>query len=162
MHRRLATALAAPTLALVGVLGTATAADAVPADKPQVLASWTQTSASSYSQWTAARSNQAAWSAYGFNWTTDYCSSSPDNPFGFPFSTSCARHDFGYRNYKRQGRWNETNRLRIDDNFKSDMYQQCGSNWACKRTADLYYAAVREFGGSASSTATSIQNAGLK
>ncbi|MET9168828.1 phospholipase A2, partial [Streptomyces cellulosae] len=103
MHRRLAAALATPALALVGVLGTATAADAAPADKPQVLASWTQTSASSYNQWAAARANQGAWAAYGFDWSTDYCSSSPDNPFGFPFQNACARHDFGYRNYKAAG-----------------------------------------------------------
>ena len=68
MHRRLAAALATPALALVGVLGTATAADAAPADKPQVLASWTQTSASSYNQWAAARANQGAWAAY--QWPT--------------------------------------------------------------------------------------------
>ncbi|GAA3642778.1 hypothetical protein GCM10022267_31750 [Lentzea roselyniae] len=96
------------------------------------------------------------------DWSSDGCSYSPDNPFGFKFLPTCHRHDFGYRNYKRQGRFSEANRLRIDNNFKSDMYKQCGSNWTCRRTADLYYAAVREFGGSASSTATSIQQAGLK
>ncbi|MCR3748463.1 phospholipase [Lentzea californiensis] len=114
----------------------------------------------SISQFTTLRAQQPY--AGQLDWSSDGCSYSPDNPFGFKFLPTCHRHDFGYRNYKRQGRWNETNRLRIDNNFKSDMYQQCGSNWACKRTADLYYAAVREFGGSASSTATSIQNAGLK
>ncbi|MFE6489476.1 phospholipase A2, partial [Streptomyces sp. NPDC057757] len=103
MHRRVAAGLAASTLALITVVGTATAADAAPADKPQVLSNWTQTSASSYSTWNAARTNQGAWAAYAFDWSTDYCSSSPDNPFGFPFSTSCARHDFGYRNYKAAG-----------------------------------------------------------
>jgi hypothetical protein len=112
------------------------------------------------SQFTTLRAQQPY--AGQLDWSSDGCSYSPDNPFGFKFLPTCHRHDFGYRNYKRQGRWNETNRLRIDNNFKSDMYRQCGSNWACKRTADLYYAAVREFGNTASSTATSIQNAGLK
>jgi hypothetical protein len=62
MHRRLTTALAASALALITVAGsaTATAADAAPADEAQVLASWTQTGASSYSLWTAARANQTA------------------------------------------------------------------------------------------------------
>jgi hypothetical protein len=60
MHRRLATALAASALALITVAGTATAADAAPADEAQVLASWTQTGASSYSLWTAARANKTA------------------------------------------------------------------------------------------------------
>ncbi|WP_376774709.1 phospholipase [Saccharothrix violaceirubra] len=82
------------------------------------------------------------------DWSSDGCSWSPDNPFGFKFLPACHRHDFGYRNYKRQARFTEASRLRIDDRFKADMYQQCGSNWACKRTADLYYKAVREFGAS--------------
>ena len=112
------------------------------------------------SQFTTLRAQQPY--ADQLDWSSDGCSYSPDNPFGFKFLPTCHRHDFGYRNYKRQGRFSEANRLRIDNNFKSDMYKQCGSNWTCKRTADLYYAAVREFGGAASSTATSIQQAGLK
>ncbi len=42
MHRRLATGMAASTLALITVVGTAAAAGATPADKPQVLANWTR------------------------------------------------------------------------------------------------------------------------
>src|SRR5689334_6208169 len=96
MHQKLATGIAASVMALATITATATAASAAPADKPQVLSSWTQTSASSYNTWVAARGNQGAWSAYAFDWSTDYCSTSPDNPLGFPFATSCARHDFGY------------------------------------------------------------------
>jgi hypothetical protein len=81
------------------------------------------------------------------DWTSDGCSSSPDNPFGFNFVKACYRHDFGYRNYKKQSRFNETTRLTIDNNFKTDLYTICAGNWACNRTADVYYAAVREFGG---------------
>lgn len=91
------------------------------------------------------------------DWSDDGCSWSPDNPFGFKFLPGCQRHDFGYRNYKKQGRFNESTRLTIDNNFKKDLYFQCGSNWACKRTADLYYNAVREFGASAASTADAVQ-----
>lgn len=91
------------------------------------------------------------------DWSSDGCSWSPDNPFGFRFLPACHRHDFGYRNYKRQSRFDETTRLRIDDNFKSDMYHQCGGNWACKRTADTYYAAVRKFGASTVSTAAAVE-----
>ncbi|MFD7403410.1 phospholipase [Streptomyces sp. NPDC059866] len=150
MHRRLATALAASTLSLVAVVGTATAATAAPADKPQVLASWTQTSASSYNTWAAARANQAAWSAYAFDWSTDYCSSSPDNPFGFPFSMSCARHDFGYRNYKAAGAF-DANKARLDSAFYEDLKRVCnnysgGTKTACNSTAWTYYQAVRAFG----------------
>ncbi|MFE7441142.1 phospholipase, partial [Streptomyces chartreusis] len=145
MHRRLATGLAASALSLVTVVATAAAADAAPADKPQVLSSWTQTSASSYNAWVAARNNQSAWSAYGFDWSTDYCSSSPDNPFGFPFSTSCARHDFGYRNYKAIGAF-DANKSRLDSAFYEDLKRVCAnysgaSKTACNSTAWTYYQA---------------------
>ncbi len=102
LRQRLATGFTALALALGAVAVSAAPASAAPADKPQVLSSWTQTSAASYNSWLSARNNQAGWSAYGFDWSTDYCSWSPDNPFGFPFELSCARHDFGYRNYKAQ------------------------------------------------------------
>ena len=42
------------------------------------------------------------------DWSSDGCSYSPDNPFGFKFLPACHRHDFGYRNYKRQSRFTET------------------------------------------------------
>lgn len=150
MHRRLATGLAASALSLVTVVATAAAADAAPADKPQVLSSWTQTSASSYNAWVAARNNQSAWSAYGFDWSTDYCSSSPDNPFGFPFSTSCARHDFGYRNYKAIGAF-DANKSCLDSAFYEDLKRVCAnysgaSKTACNSTAWTYYQAVKAFG----------------
>ncbi|MFC9843358.1 phospholipase [Streptomyces sp. NPDC127595] len=150
MHRRLAAGLAASTLALITVVGTATAADAAPADKPQVLSNWTQTTASSYNTWNAARANQAAWSAYAFDWSTDYCSSSPDNPFGFPFSTSCARHDFGYRNYKAAGTF-DANKSRLDSAFYEDLKRVClnysgATKTSCDGTAWTYYQAVKLFG----------------
>lgn len=150
MHRRFATGLAASTLALVTVVGTAAAAEAAPADKPQVLASWTQTSASSYNSWAAARANQSAWSAYAFDWSTDLCSSSPDNPFGFPFSNSCARHDFGYRNYRAAGTFS-ANKARLDSAFYEDLKRVCANyssatKTACNSTAWTYYQAVKAFG----------------
>ncbi|MBT2409701.1 phospholipase [Streptomyces sp. ISL-12] len=151
MHRRrLVTGLAASALSVLTVVATATAADAVPADKPQVLASWTQTSASSQSLWTAARANQSAWSAYGFDWSTDYCSSSPDNPLGFPFSASCARHDFGYRNYKAAGTFT-ADKARLDSAFYEDLKRVCarytgGTKTTCDGTAWTYYQAVKAFG----------------
>jgi hypothetical protein len=74
-------------------------------DKLQVLSLWSQTSATSQNAWLAARSDQGAWASYGFDWSTDYCSDSPDQPLGFDFRLPCARHDFGYRNYDRLGRF---------------------------------------------------------
>lgn len=91
------------------------------------------------------------------DWGSDGCSFSPDEPFGWEFIRACHRHDFGYRNYKLQGRFNETTRLSIDNKFRSDMYGICGSNWFCKRAADTYYYAVRQFGGLSVSTAEAVQ-----
>jgi hypothetical protein len=150
MHRRLSVGLSASALAVITTIGGATAADAAPADKSQVLASWTQTSASSYNLWVAARANQAAWSAYGFDWSTDYCSSSPDNPFGFPFATSCARHDFGYRNYKAAGTFS-ANKSRLDSALYEDLKRVCANysgatKTACDSTAWTYYQAVKALG----------------
>lgn len=130
----------------------ATPAAAAPADKPQVLSSWTQTSATSYNSWASARANQGSWSAYGFDWSTDYCSSSPDNPFGFPFQMSCARHDFGYRNYKQAGTFS-ANKARLDDAFYADLKRVCtrysgATRTACDSTAWTYYQAVKAFGSS--------------
>lgn len=95
------------------------------------------------------------------DWSSDGCSYSPDNPFGYRFLPACHRHDFGYRNYKRQSRFSEANRLRIDKRFKADMYTKCGSSWTCKRTADIYYKAVREFGGLSTSTADAVTKANI-
>ncbi|MFJ8009487.1 phospholipase [Streptomyces fagopyri] len=151
MRRRLATALTASSLSLVALVGAAsTAQAAVPADKSQVLSNWTQTSASSYNTWVAARSNQAAYAAYQFDWSTDYCSSSPDNPFGFPFATSCARHDFGYRNYKAAGTFS-ANKSRLDSALYEDLKRVCvnysgATKTACDGTAWTYYQAVKAFG----------------
>jgi hypothetical protein len=61
---------------------------------------------------------------------------------------SCYRHDFGYRNFKLQNRF-DANKARIDDNFKTDMFNQCATESAkgpCEATATLYYEAVKAFG----------------
>lgn len=150
MRIRLALPLAAAALSLPALLAVATPAGAAPADKAQVLSSWTQTSASSYNAWLAARNNQAAWSAYGFDWSTDYCSDSPDNPFGFPFKTACARHDFGYRNYKAAGSF-DANKSRLDSALYEDLKRVCANysgatKTACTSTAWTYYQAVKAFG----------------
>ncbi|MER5949266.1 phospholipase [Streptomyces sp. NPDC001904] len=150
MRRRLATLLVATVSGIVAFASPATAA---PADKAQVLSSWTQTSAASYDAWVAARGNQGAWSAYGFDWSTDYCTTSPDNPFGFPFQTACARHDFGYRNHKAAGTFT-TSKSRLDDAFYADLKRVCAGysglkKTSCDSTAWTYYQAVKAFGSSA-------------
>jgi hypothetical protein len=147
-HRR---ALLVAILTVLAVLGAATPAYAVTAaQKAAVLSSFTQTSASSYQGWNAARQNRDAWSAYGFDWGTDYCSASPDNPLGFDFKLSCWRHDFGYRNYKAIGAFG-ANKSRVDSAFYSDLKRKCATYGsvvrpACYSLAWTYYQAVSVFG----------------
>lgn len=151
MSRRLSTLLAAISLAMITILGVASPAAAVtPAEKLSVLSQWTQTSATSYNAWNAARNNRAPWAAYNFDWSTDYCSSSPDNPLGFNFSRSCNRHDLGYRNYKAMGRFS-ANKSRVDSAFYEDLKRACAGYGsvvrpACLSLAWTYYQAVRVFG----------------
>lgn len=54
------------------------------------------------------------------DWSSDGCTDSPDNPFGFPFVPACYRHDFGYQNYRSQNRFTESGKLNIDNNFKDE------------------------------------------
>ncbi|MEU0744357.1 phospholipase [Streptomyces sp. NPDC006134] len=148
--RRRVLPLVAAALAVPAALVTTSAAHAAPADKAAVLSSWTQNSASSYNAWVAARNNQSAWSAYGFDWSTDYCSSSPDNPFGFPFQTACARHDFGYRNHKAMGTF-DAGKARLDSAFYADLKRVCAGysgaqEVSCNSTAWIYYQAVDKLG----------------
>ncbi len=150
MGRRTLTSFAVAAAALIAVAGASGPASAAPADKPQVLSSWTQTSASSYNAFISARNNQGAWASYGFDWSTDYCSDSPDNPLGFPFNLSCARHDFGYRNYKAEGDFS-ANKARLDSMLYADLQRVCdgysgASGTACNGLAWTYYQAVKNLG----------------
>jgi hypothetical protein len=147
----LATTVAATVGALGLVLGLAEPAAAATAEqKLTVLSSWTQTSATSQNAWLSARANQGAWAGYGFDWSTDYCSSSPDNPLGFDFRLSCARHDFGYRNYKAVSLF-PSNKPRLDSAFYEDLKRKCATysavvRPACYSLAWTYYQAVKAFG----------------
>ncbi|MGN9810729.1 phospholipase [Micromonospora sp. BQ11] len=164
MPRRLTTGIASVALALLGVLGVASPAAAVTtAEKVAVLSSWTQTSATSYNAWNSARLDKAPWSAYAFDWSTDYCSSSPDNPLGFTFDRSCQRHDFGYRNYKAVGLFS-ANKARVDSAFYADLKRSCATystvvRPACYSLAWTYYQAVSIFGSTAAVQQSDIDRA---
>lgn len=151
IRRRLTTLLAITVAAVLVGFGVAEPAQAIGLKrKLDVLWSWTQTSASSYGAWNTARQDQADWAKYGFDWSTDYCSASPDNPLGFDFRLSCHRHDFGYRNYKAVGQF-PANKSRIDDAFYADMRRKCATynvflQPACYSLAWTYYQAVVAFG----------------
>ncbi|WP_433791536.1 phospholipase [Actinoplanes sp. CA-252034] len=152
-------------LSLAVVLGSAGPAHAVStAEKMAVLSSFTQTSASSSNAWNAARKNQADWAAYGFDWSTDFCSASPDKPLGFDFTLSCHRHDFGYRNYKAAGAFTDTNKSLVDSAFYADLKRKCAGystvvRPACLSLAWTYYQAVSIFGSLASVDESDVEAA---
>ncbi len=165
--RRATTVLLACVASVVISLVAASPAAAVTLQqKLDVMSSWTQGNSTSYNNWNAARQNQGAWSEYAFDWSTDYCSTSPDQPLGFDFRLSCQRHDWGYRNYKAVGQF-PANKSRIDDAFYYDLRTKCGtySSWvrpACLSLAWSYYQAVRAFGSVSVSKAQLDRAAQLK
>lgn len=146
------------------LLALASPAAAVTAEqKLAALSDFTQTSVGSYNTWNSARNNQAAWADYQLNWSTDYCSLSPDNPLGFNFQLSCWRHDFGYRNFKEMGQF-EPNKARIDSAFYEDLKRKCATynvfvRPACYSLAWTYYNAVKTFGNTALVTKADIERA---
>jgi hypothetical protein len=104
----------------------------------------------SYQTWDAVRLNRDSWSDFGYDWSTDYCSYSPDRPFGFDFRLSCWRHDFGYQNYRALGALAE-NKAHVDEAFYVDLLVVCRGygSWRrplCNSLAFGYYQAVVQFG----------------
>ncbi len=158
IRHRSGTAFGAVSVTVLTMLGVAQPASAVTAEqKLSVLSSWTQTGVSSYDAWYVARNDQEAWTSYAFDWSTDYCTDSPDNPLGFDFRLPCARHDFGYRNYKAVGGF-AASKSRIDSYFYADLTRRCATyasilRPACDALAWVYYQAVKEFGSVVVSTA---------
>jgi len=165
--RRLAVVIPAALAALFVLLGPASAASAATFDqKVAVLGSFTQSPSSSYGAWLSARQNQGAWADYGFDWSTDLCSASPDQPLGFDFRLSCARHDFGYRNYKSVGLFS-SNKAHVDSAFYEDLKRKCATynvfvRPSCYSLAWTYYQAVHLFGSLAVSPGAMQRAADLK
>lgn len=151
-RRSVAGLVTAAAVSLVTFLALAIPAQAVTlADKLAALSRFTQPTAASASEWTSAWQNQGDWAEYGFDWSTDLCSSSPDQPLGFDFRMPCRRHDFGYRNYKAVNQF-PANKGHIDDAFYFDMKQVCARysgipKGTCDGLAWTYYQAVKQFGG---------------
>lgn len=151
MNRRFLVPLAGAAVTALTIIGLASPAAAVTAqDKLNVMSSWTGTSVSSYNAWNSGRTHQSDWAAYAFDWSTDYCSASPDNPLGFDFRLSCQRHDFGYRNYKAMSAF-PANKTRIDSALHEDLKRKCATyaaavRPACESLAWTYYQAVRNLG----------------
>jgi len=88
------------------------------------------------------------------DWSTDGCSAPVIGNQGrsFNFQRACVRHDFGYRNYKNFGLFNETTRAAIDERFRLDMVESCEPRRRtfkirCFAWAEVFYASVRAVGG---------------
>jgi hypothetical protein len=162
MRRRLASVLVTLLLSAgVLVAGSVPAQAVTLAQKLLVLDSWTQTSADSQAAFLAAQADQGAWTDYGYTWSTDLCTASPDQPFGWDFRPACIRHDFGYGNYKQFGLFDQ-NKPRVDQAFYADLLRICADqSWwergACESLAFVYYQAVKTFG----SLATGVQQSDL-
>jgi hypothetical protein len=159
MVRRIVLAL----LLILGGLAVPAAAHAATATKLTVLSDWTQPTTSSWTAWNAARLNRAPWQSYNFDWSTDYCSASPDKPLGFDFTIPCWHHDFGYRNYKDVGAF-PANKARVDDTFYADLRRLCATystlvRPACYSLAWTYYEAVHVFGSLAAVKQADIKRA---
>jgi hypothetical protein len=166
-RRRLTTLLLAPVAGVLLALSLSAPASAVTAEqKLSVMSSWSQTSRASYNAFNAARTNQGAWAEYAFDWSTDLCSASPDQPLGFDFRLSCTRHDFGYRNYKVMNVF-PAHKSRIDDAFYADLRAKCATynafvRPACYSLAWTYYQAVATFGDLSITSAQLDRAAALK
>ena len=95
------------------------------------------------------------------DWSTDFCSNSPNSDFNFDFTAPCAQHDFGYRNIMRMDSAfpstdyaDEGQRGNVDSHFYGEMMRNCGTQGlnryyippSCDSIALLYYTAVRNFG----------------
>ncbi|EFG09293.1 phospholipase A2 [Streptomyces clavuligerus] len=68
------------------------------------------------------------------------------------FYWPCARHDFGYRNYRKQNRRTRANKDKIDNRFRYDMKKRIcepkAVEFVCKGAADGFYYAVKKGGDS--------------
>lgn len=155
-RRFLRAALTAGAACLITVTAAGTASAAVPPDELQRITDQYLFTVS-LDEFSAIRADTP--NADQLDWSSDACSWSPDEPAGYSFTSSCHRHDFGYRNYKSQSRFTEATRLTIDDNFRDDMYSVCGDNGTCRGVATIYYNAVRQFGASSESTAEALEKA---
>jgi hypothetical protein len=150
--RRLTTLLVAFALASLVTLGLAGPASAATlGQKLAVMSNFTQATSASQSGWNYGRNHQNAYVQYSLDWSTDFCSASPDQPLGFDFRMPCARHDFGYRNYKAVGQFPSTNKDRVDGAFYFDLKAKCATYNAvvrpsCYSLAWTYYQAVHNFG----------------
>jgi hypothetical protein len=163
MIRRVLPAAAAGALATAFLIGgsapAAHAAAAFTKTKAPKIAfalNLTKNSSGSARDWMWARQyqNSKGIKDYDFNWNTNYCSHSPDKVAGVSLKNACARHDFGYRNFKKLVGINKLirdHKSRIDNAFYGDLLRACDSasnsvkRKTCKYAAANYYAIVKAY-----------------
>jgi hypothetical protein len=138
------------TIVLAGLTWASPASAATLDQKVALLNSFTQPTSDSYNAWNWARNNRGAYADYALDWSTDYCTDSPDEPLGFDFRIPCWHHDFGYGNYKAVGRF-PANKDHIDNAFYFDLKAKCATysvfvRPVCYSLAWTYYQAVHFFG----------------
>ncbi|MBB3727409.1 phospholipase A2 [Nonomuraea dietziae] len=123
------------------------------------LASLTENTTASWNTWLSVYPSPAGtlYDGYDFDWSNDLCSWAVDRPVlrlipyqRVDWRSSCARHDFGYRNYKAIGKWNYNRKLRLDRLMLADMYRACDvqirhANPECRALAGVYYTVVRQW-----------------
>ncbi|MGW7080814.1 phospholipase A2 [Streptomyces sp. NPDC054866] len=115
----------------------------------------TRSTETSVTDWRATRKlAKQGVDRWNFRWDTDYCTRLADKPGGFDFRLSCARHDFGYRNYKqligKTAFAGSTHERRVDKAFLFDMNRQCAAQphktkaerAKCRKKAKAYYERV--------------------
>ena len=130
--------------------GTSSAAGG--ASKMRRLYTLTRSTEPSVTDWRRARElKKQGVDRWNFRWDTDWCTRLADKPGGFDFRLSCARHDFGYRNYKqligKEAFAGSAHERRVDKAFLFDMKRQCAAQphktdaerAKCRRTAKAYY-----------------------
>jgi len=149
-QRYLGACLGLGTTTLSVAIGSGEVSTGLAPNRLAVLESLTSPGSGSYDAWNIGRFYPATYAAYQFDWSNDLCTGAPDNPLGFTFESACARHDFGYRNYKAAQRF-AANKDRIDLSFYGDMQRVCATYGdavrpACYALASVYYEAVRIFG----------------
>jgi hypothetical protein len=138
------------TTTVAASVGTGEVSTGLAPNRLAVLESLTSPTSASYDEWNIGRFFPDRYAVYEFDWTNDLCTGAPDNPLGFTFESACARHDFGYRNYKAAQRF-EANKDRLDSAFYEDLKRVCATypavtQPACYALALAYYEAVRIFG----------------
>jgi hypothetical protein len=86
------------------------------------------------------------------DWSTDECTAPVVGSTGasFDFTETCLRHDFGYRNYRRLGLFEERKAL-VDNRFLADMRAHCAARALeerdrCRAWAQAFYLAVHHLG----------------